>query len=158
MILHKSAKNGHGKIRGGVAERLPELAGISRQEIGEGIEKIESAKAVPGGRAQSDTIHHAASFPKMFAAGARVRVVRFIMIFTALVEPGIRPPEIHQSGDVDFRSGGVVGAQHGMARGRFKPQIAHSGCPVSRRERTGEHIVADEAAAARAYVGQARLH
>src|SRR5216683_6554741 len=125
MILHESTKAGHRKIYVRVPEGLPELVRIPREKIRDSAEEIHAVEAVRYVSSQSDAIHSSAGLPKVFAVRAGVRIAGLIVIFAALAVSSVGTPEGDQSSDVNLRTKRFVCAQHGMARGRLKAQIAN---------------------------------
>src|SRR5258708_32501729 len=125
MILHESAETGHRKINGRVPGRLPKLIGIFCEEVSERAKEIHTVEAGGYTGSQSDAIYSSAHFPKMFAPRAAVRIGDLIVIFATLTVPRIRPPECHESGNVNLGTKKCVCAPDGMACGNLETQVAH---------------------------------
>ena len=102
VILHETAETGNREIDVRIAKRLPKLIRISREKICKRTEEIYATKTVRHVGPQPDAIDSAADLPKVFALRARVRVAGLIVIFATFAVSGVRTPEGHETGDVNF--------------------------------------------------------
>jgi hypothetical protein len=77
------------------------------------------------------------------------------VIFAPLARTGVRPPEIYDSCDIDSGADAVVRLQDGVARRGLKAKVANRIRAIDRRQRTGERVIRDEAAASCAHIREA---
>src|SRR5215469_3439370 len=125
MVLNKSTETGNWKIHPRSSKGLSKLIGIAREKIRDRTEEIHTPEAVRYIGPQSDSINSSASFPKLFALRAGIRVAALIPIFAAFAVPGVGTPECDQPGHVDLRPEWLVSSQNGATRSGLKPQIAY---------------------------------
>src|SRR5258707_4263345 len=126
MILHECTETRHGKIHTWIAKRLPKLIRVSREEVSKRAKEIYTGEAVRHVGPQANAIHSSAGLPKVFAAGARIRIAGLIMILAPLAGSCIGPPERNQSSDVNLGAESLIRAQDCVTRGGLKAQIANS--------------------------------